>query len=250
MKLFTPNLIDSATITASTENDYLVASNVANELRTKVWRTGTSAAAEWIKFDLGSAQAVTAFIIANHTFSGDTLVAIEGNSTDSWGAPSFTQGITLASGTILTTFASQSYRWWRFRFTKPTAGTVRDVGRLFLGTYVEPTDLPNWNGVKVTRADNSSVSKSVGGQEWADRRGNYRTASLDLTACSETTRGQIDAVAASCGLGTSLFVQPDTSAALAEALYVRFAKLPEWGMFGWDGTGFRWDTSLEFREQV
>lgn len=250
MRLFTPNLIDSATISASSETDYLTASNVANELRTKVWRTGTSAAAEWIKFDFGSAKAVTAFIIANHTFSGDTLVALEGNATDSWGSPSFTQAVTLASGTILTTFASQSYRWWRFRFTKPTAGTQRDVGRIFLGTYTEPTDAPDWNGVKVARSDNTSIVRSVGGQEWADRRSNYRKPAADFTACSTTSKDAIDLVVADCGVGKSLFIQPDINTALAEALYVRFAKLPEYQMHSWDGSQFRWNLSLEFNEQV
>jgi hypothetical protein len=250
MRLFSPNLIDAATITASSENDLLLAANVANELRTKVWRTGGSLTAEWIKFDLGAAKAVTGFIIANHTLSTDTLVALEGNATDSWGSPSFTQAVTLAAGTILTTFASQSYRWWRFRFSKPSSATQRDIGRIFLGTYVEPADLPDWNGVQLSRADNTSITKSVGGQEWADRRGNFREVGLTFTACSTTTKDAVEAVVADCGVGKSLFVQPDTNTALAEALYVRFSKLPEWGMHSYDGSGFRWNVNLEFREQV
>ena len=91
MRLFATNLVDSATITASSENDSLLAVNVANELRTKVWRTGATLTQEWIKFDCGAAQAVTSLILANHTLSTDTLVALEGNATDVWGTPSFTQ---------------------------------------------------------------------------------------------------------------------------------------------------------------
>ena len=90
MRVFYDNLIDKTgvTITPSSQVSTLPASNLAHEFRKRVWRTGTSTAAENVVFNLGSAKAVTSVILLDHTLTaGDSAIALEANSADSWGAP-------------------------------------------------------------------------------------------------------------------------------------------------------------------
>ena len=71
------NLItyDGVVITASSEYSAdLGPENVADPRRTKAWRTGVSSAAEWIKFDFGSAKAVRALVILDHTLTSNHKV--------------------------------------------------------------------------------------------------------------------------------------------------------------------------------
>ncbi|MBU2177656.1 MAG: discoidin domain-containing protein, partial [Gammaproteobacteria bacterium] len=87
LKICYQNLVDSAVITASSEEASLPAANVTAFHKSKVWRA-TGCAAEWIKFDLGSPQDITEIIIVGHNFSSGATVQIELNATDAWGAPS------------------------------------------------------------------------------------------------------------------------------------------------------------------
>ena len=100
MRLFYNNLIDAdgVVITPTSEVTTLPAENVAHDFRKRVWRTGTSTAAENVVFDLLTAQAVTSIILLDHTLtSGDSSIVLEGNTADSWGAPAFTTTLTYAA---------------------------------------------------------------------------------------------------------------------------------------------------------
>jgi len=102
-------------------------------------------------------QAVTGAILLNHTLlNTDSAIAIQGNAADSWGAPSFSQALTWSAGVIAATFGSQSYRYWRLTYTKASAGVTRDIGRLFLGAYYQPTDPPDWAGTVGGRTASTS----------------------------------------------------------------------------------------------
>src|SRR5688572_1286488 len=121
MRFFYDNLIDYAAtvITASSQNSAFPANNVANQLREKNWRTGTSTALESVTFDLGSAKSVTSCIVLDHDLTAsDTLIKIQGHTSDSWGAPTIDETLTHSSGVISKTFAGASLRYWRFTFTK------------------------------------------------------------------------------------------------------------------------------------
>src|SRR3990172_264300 len=96
MRILYRNLIDASdvTIAASSEGSDLPAVNVAHPFRSRVWRTGTSIANEWIKFDLGSAMAVQAVILLDHTLTGaDSLIRLQGNATDAWDAPAVEESL-------------------------------------------------------------------------------------------------------------------------------------------------------------
>jgi len=105
----------------------------------KPWRS-SALGVEWIKADLGSAKNVTAFGIHAHNItSGNTVLRIRGNATDSWGAPTFSQNLTFNADVIFV-FIDETFRWWRFEVTDGGNGDgYIQIGEMFLGTFFEPT---------------------------------------------------------------------------------------------------------------
>src|SRR5512139_2649169 len=171
----------ATTITSSSENADLPAENVQHPFRTKVWRTGVSTASEWIKFDLGSARAVQAVVLLDHTLTGDdSAISLQGNATDSWGSPSVNETLTYnAEKMIKVLSAAQTYRYWRVIFTKASAGVYRDIGRIFLGPVYTCERLPDYGGVEIESNDLSVTGRSLGGQTFSDIRGQYDEIGID-----------------------------------------------------------------------
>ena len=60
--LYDADTWDAATISSSSEAGDLVDDNAVHDFVAKPWRT-TGDSAEWIKFDLGSAQQITCFCL-------------------------------------------------------------------------------------------------------------------------------------------------------------------------------------------
>ena len=168
MRFFWDNFIDLATttITSATQELTLPDDNVAHQHKKKVYRTGTSTATEWIKFDLGSAKAIDGFALLNHTLDGtETAVNIEGHASDDFSAPTFSEAVTVTSDPAFNKFSSaQSFRWWRFEFTKASAGTARDLGRIFLGDVYDATEDPDAKGYSDEVVEKSITKKSIDGQ--------------------------------------------------------------------------------------
>jgi hypothetical protein len=252
VRLFYNNLIDAAgvVITPSSEVSTLPAENVAHEFRKRVWRTGTSTAAENVVFDLLTAQAVTAVILLDHTLtSGDSSIILEGNTADSWGAPAFTTTLTYAADIISKTFASQSYRYWRMKFTKTAAGVTRDIGRIFIGTYDETAEDPDYDGLDVTEDDNGRSQSTIGGQEYNERQDAFRIISCKFTHISQTMKDQIVAYVRTVRQSLPHFVQVATVSPFNTIYYVRLRNGPKFGVRAMDSSAV-WDCSLEFKEQL
>lgn len=252
MRFFYNNLIDASGVafTASSEVSTLPGSNIADEFRARPWRTGTSSAAENIVIDLGSAQAVTAVILLDHTLtSGDSGITLEANSSNAWGAPAFTQSLTWATGTIVATFSTQTYRYWRIKFTKSSAAQSRDIGRVFLGTYLEPTDSPDYDGYSEELDDLSRSMTTRTGQTWVDEQPQFSVINLSLSRFGQTDVDNIKTMFRAVGKSKSFFVQVQTSSPLNDYWYVKFRRSYSRDVAAYDG-GFKWDFPLEMEEQL
>lgn len=254
MRILYQNLIDLAAtvLTAGTADPSFPVTNLAQEHRSNPYRTGITIAGETVVIDLGSAMAVTAVILLDHTLTNsDTNIKLEGNATNSWGAPSFSQALTYASGTIIQVFSSQSFRWWRLSFTKSAAGETRDIGRMFLGTYYAPTDNPS--DATDNNADLTQIVRTEGGQIYADVQSGFRTKEVDFEAIPQTQRDAFRTFADYVGIHTSFWIQIDETLAgeFPEALYCKLSEKPTFKPHGFYPTGgLAWDTTLKLEEQL
>jgi hypothetical protein len=253
VRIFFDNLIDAAgvVLTPSSEISTLPAENVIHPFRKKPWRTGTSTAAETLVFDLLTAQAVTAIILLDHTLTNaDTLIKIEGNAADVWGAPSFSQALTWASGTIAAVFASQSYRYWRLSFTKSAAGETRDIGRIFLGTYYSAEEQPDFDGYGDELIDPSREQTTPGGQSYVEALEQFSEVRCTFSRCPNSQVESLRTIAEAVGQQVAFFLQVDTTTPTDKIWYVKLKRPFEREASGWDLTGaIAWDVSLELKEQ-
>lgn len=169
LKFYNVNLIDNATMTASTTNAQFPTSNLLDSRRTKVYRSTTNS--DNIVFDFGSAQTINSFFIVSNSVTGFGIagITLELNATDSWGAPSFSQAITFSSthGCGYADFANQSFRYARLVLTSSLGycelSSIFIGQSLTIGNYRGPNF--NWNYVN---KDNSKIASNRYDQRFVD----------------------------------------------------------------------------------
>ncbi len=119
----------------------------AGDLMIDFWRL--SLATETIDIDLGSAQAVNTAIIDGHDLlAADTNIKVWWS--DDEAAYTEAAEFTHDSGTMVEFFAATlTHRYWRFSYDPSSAATdadeIRNIGRLFLGVYTQPTRAQDLN---------------------------------------------------------------------------------------------------------
>jgi hypothetical protein len=253
-RLHYTNRIDASgvTISATSEQTDLPASNVANAQRTRVWRTGTSTATERIVFDFGSAVSITSVVLLDHTLtSGDAAagdIKVKFNTSDSWASPAASETLTYAADTIYKVFNSQSYRYAAVEFVKASAGVTRDIGRIYLGTYVTFDRDPDRGSLVEEPVDLSSSQMMAGGQTYTWARDTYRDVGMTFTLIDATEKGQIATLADAVGTHTPFFFY--LTGIYDTPLYVRLKSRPRFPVTGGAEGGYLYDSDLKLIEQL
>lgn len=168
IKFLSNNLVETASLAASTANAQYPVANIQDDFRTKVWRSTSNS--DNVVFDLGSIEDVDYLAIVDNWKSGFGIatVTVEANATDVWTSPAFTTTLTLDStfGVSFKSITEQSYRYWRFVVTS-TLGYC-ELSNVFIGKAVDIST----NGVeynwKYRNRDIKKVSTSRYGQEFID----------------------------------------------------------------------------------
>jgi len=233
------NLIDSATLTESSEATGFPAENVQHPFRTKVWTTsGATAGTANLVIDHGSAKAVTCVVLAGYDWtSAPGTLDLEFNATDSWDSPSHTEALTWAAnptsngnkGVIVKCFSSQSYRYNRLNVVYSPGGTPTDwsLGRIFLGTYFEPTYGRLANEIYQDFIDLSYVNSTPQGYEHVDEIDVYRTKNFAFMVQSQSQWESFQSMINNVGKFKNLFIAFDYSNEPDEMTwYGRFTEIP------------------------
>lgn len=168
IRFLSNNLVETASLTASTENAQFPVSNIQSDFRTKVWRSTSNS--DNLVIDLGSTEPVDYIGIVDNWQNGFgvSTIIVEANATDSWGAPAFSTTLTFDSihGVGIKEIAEQNYRYWRFVFTS-TLGYC-EIANLFVGKAVNI----DTNGIDYRWAyksrDIKRMTSSRYGQEFID----------------------------------------------------------------------------------
>lgn len=228
IRFYNTNYIDwsvsATTLTASSEVATLPVENVLYELRTKVWRS-TNDTDENIVADLGSAKSVTAAIFVNHNWTSGGTYTLQAHTSDSWGAPAYSQALTHHADVIIF-HLSQTYRYWRIRIQDGSNpdGYV-ELGRWFLGTYVEPSanfrydwteDVIDTSVIRMTRASAEQISAKP----------MYRLFGISFTH-STTDFDNVKAIVDAKGTSNRMFIAFDWDNEPNDyTIYGRFLQLP------------------------
>ncbi len=208
MRLLHTNLFDLATLIASSENTLYPVENLQHIHLVTKWRS-TADTGQTIVCDMGSAVTITTVAITAHNFISGAVVKIQGNATDSWGAPSVDETITYSAGIMTKFFTGGSYRYWRFTFEDASnPDEYIEIGRLYLGTYyqVDKTFSKDFTEEKIN-TDNISFSKS--GQVYGDEGIIIRRYALQFPYWANTAKQAIETIVDTLGKRTPLFLVMD-----------------------------------------
>lgn len=243
------NLVEDATITASTENPDYDFTTAFNDKRLSRYGRTTDDDDEWIKFVFAGAVSVSCLCILDHNITSGATIILQGNASDSWGAPTFTQSITsddLFDGIYFKTFATQSFRYWRLWIDDASnPDTYIQVSKIFLGTYIT---LPGMNlGQIVTTKSNSVATKSVTGQLYGDRRIQPQGAEITFTDVSNTNKVAVQTFALDRDV-TECFIVCiwENSLSVQAPIYCALTELPQFTRS--QSNGALWNFSIKIEE--
>jgi hypothetical protein len=255
MRICYDNFVDYAAtlITATTESLDLPVTNVADPDRQKVYRTGTSVAGEAVMFDLGSAKAVQAVVLLDHTLtSGDSSIALQGGAAP--GATTVDEEIIFAAGTMVLFLPAPTaaYQYWQIVFTKASAGVSRDIGRIFLGLFEEMARGPQLpDGLTITPTDLSVTDRALSGKTYSDIKGQYDAISIDFPPVSDAQMEIIKTIAAAVGTHTPFFVSIDPTLEPTDLFYyVKAKSFKGRKVKMWGSGAAAWDLGMELNEEI
>lgn len=208
---FKTNLIDSLLnnqIIPSTEVVSVPAINLKDQQKSKVWRT-TSVADQNVTFDFGAPVSISEFLMTSHNLTSGAVITILGNTSNSWGSPTFSQTVTWHRLMMIKRFAVQNLQWWRIRIQDAgnTAGFL-EVGRMFLGSYYSPALNYSWDWQRILN-DPSTKTRSLGGQESVNLKQHFRTYSINLSHENLTDMDAIESMFDEIGIGKDIFIAFD-----------------------------------------
>ena len=188
MQIMYDNKTVSATKTAYTENpNYLLANLDYTQLSRRYRSVGASD--QWIVFT-GPIKA-SRLMIAAHNLSVDAEIYIQGNNTNAWTAPSFSQELSYKSGIITGQFVEATYNYWRLYINDDGSNSPDyiEIGGLYLGTYVQ---LPGMKiDQKIDNKTTSMKSLSQSGQLYGDKRYKYRSFTVNFPAITNAQKAEI-----------------------------------------------------------
>lgn len=236
--------------------------NIGTLLAADVWRTGASVAAEQATVILNQTVAYnsplfpTFIVLKDHTL--DTTVS--GNVTfrlSNSGANAVTWTWTPTAGPSLIAVPAQvanSYNKLDISFTKNTAGTTAQIGKVFIGPSTEtaPVGDFDWGNYSKTFTDATQINYSLTHQKFAVARAQYETISLAIPLATETIEALHRTIFKAVGTYFPFFLCPvngATTTALSAPKYLTLASQPTEGLIGF-GSDYLWGLSLDFEEQL
>jgi len=183
-----------------------------------------------ILIDFGTAQAIDSFVIYDHNFTSGVTLTLEGNATDAWGGPSYSESVSYAADKITFYLSSaQTYRYFRLEvIDAANSDGYIEIGEMFLGAYFEPAQNFSFgSGSRGTRAliDRNKSAYGVEFKRFYNYQKMFNYAFENITDIADF-QTMFDALGSrSAGTVDALFFNED-SESLANTWLVRLEDLP------------------------
>ena len=143
MRILSRNLLRTAQLTVSSQNVNFPVDNVFSQRRIRPFRfVGNQD--QFITITQSGGVSFDSLIIDGHNLSSTATVTLQGNSTDTWASPDFTENLTI--GNVITRLfdTQQSHNFVRILFNDSTLENI-SIGTIFLANSYTFDISPNWN---------------------------------------------------------------------------------------------------------
>lgn len=205
-------------------NDY-----VADELRI--------ATSEWLKWDFGLPTNPKAFIaIGNRNeaiqLSPSATFTLEGNETDAWSSPSYSQTVTYQEFVLAlfgdTGLHTEGLRWWRFKMDDlENPNLYHELSNIFLGDMIilerGAVNFP----FRTAGLDRSQEFLAIDGSAYYDRKQKTERFVLDWRGLTKSEKEEFDSLYEEVGKHTPFFIQMDSDPFVSDTsnYYLRYVRM-------------------------
>lgn len=218
------NKIDAGIVTAGSQVSSLPATNVQLALLALKWGTAAAVKSSFLLFDLGSSLSCAILAVLGSNLTPTATMRLRASVTD----PTATGSLVLDTGTIAAgvaagygaiyyPFNAVAARYWRLDLADASLVDNMLVGRVVLAPVWKPSNgqLYEWT---ILPNDPSQISKSYGGQAYADIRPQLRELDFTLDFLSESEMfGNAFALARANGVVKDVLAIPfETGARISE----------------------------------
>ncbi len=243
------NVTNDATdiqISSGGENPFYPLTNLKDPQACKTFRS--TDATSVIVFDFGYVANVTCVLALGHSVLGLEFLTctVEANSHDSWGAPAFSTSLTdidTEENFASVFFTAKSYRYWRLTFT---GSSYVELGKIFIGDYLELTSNNVAIGFEHGKRDLSTTQKGRYGQRFIDTITDVKGFKGTIGLMTVAEQVSVAEVFNYCGISNPLWFIPDPGEAVIsnkDALsgYYYFVERPSFtnDFFGLYSTSFQ-----------
>lgn len=214
MRIFWDNLIDTATVTASSEEEDYEIEHIQHIWKKRTWRS-TGNSSETIYITLTSAEDAKALILYNHNIPLSATVHIKGNTVNNEATAVLDETVTVTSEKLIHYFAggAQNYTYWwiTIDYASSSSGNYFEIGRVFLGDYYE-FDY-QYASINHGFVDPSPKVYSDDGQLAADRRDSHKwfLFAWSVGAITEAALNTLYTIFEEVGQSVPFFIEYDPS---------------------------------------
>jgi hypothetical protein len=205
--LYSKNLVNQSTITASSVNANFPVNNIKDDRRSKVFRSTTNS--DSVVFDFGETSEVnTVFLISDKRNGfGFSTVTLEFNATNTWGSPAATESVTFSTehGVGFKEFlTTHNYRFCRMVMTS-TLGYC-EISNIFLGKKQNIVRGINFGW---SYKDEELVSKKFNryGQQFSDVISRQKTINCQVQYLNKDNLDELFHTYDFCGESRPFFIQ-------------------------------------------
>jgi len=215
---------------------------------------------EWILWDMGLPTNPDSFFLIGPRnralkLSPDATILLQGNETNSFTTPSFSQTLTYNASVIAlvsdTGLHTEPLRYWRVKFVDQNPLGYIEIGAMSLNNYWSPSRGGAQFPLETQLIDRTETVLSEGGQTFSDIKETTAGFSLEWKGYTKEDKEEIERVFESVGTGKPFFLTLDSmqgyTTDLSQAVrYVKFKSAPRFSLVSPNN----YSLSTDFEEQL
>lgn len=180
---------------------------------------------------------------------------IEGNTTNAWNTPEFSQTLDYNDNTLVSLsdegLHTGPLRYWSISLTDQNPLGYLEIGALFIGNSYAPTRGKAQFPFKTAFVDRSSTVYSEGGQSFTDIKDVSQTFNIEWNGLTKQESEELQNIFETYGMGIPFFMSFDSDAAFSteENYYVRYVKFSDEPDFDLVSPN-NFSCSMSFREEL
>ena len=215
---------------------------------------------ESIIWDLGIDSNPLAFCLIDArnspiSISPNAVVTLQGNHTNVWTSPAFTQVLTYDDRILHLIdddgIATEALRYWRVKFVDQNPKGYVQVGAFYLGDAYQTTRGAPQFPFRTEHVDRTQTIYSEGGQTFSEIKPKTERFTVDWFALTVDEKEYMEAMFDEFGTGVPFFVSMDTAVAFSSSqqYHIRYVKFADEPKFELTRPGI-YRTAMTFEEQL